>query len=65
MSSIALLKDRKQLITNYNNCNEVSNIVFLEKGFYKVIREIEGLGWLIDVGTGRTSLVRFKDGCEL
>ena len=60
---IHLLEDRRSYSTNKMGVR--GNEVFLKAGCYDRIRIVPGLGWLVAAGyTGKTSIIRFKDGVE-
>jgi len=57
MIDIKLLEDRVVISENGDRK------VFLKAGYYPMIREIKGLGWLVSVGyTKATTIIRFKEG---
>lgn len=46
-------------------CVDNPKKVFLDNTGYDRIRIVPGLGWLVAAGyTGKTSIIRFKDGVE-
>ena len=61
---IELFEDRPQLV-EFSKGVKIKG-VFVHRGKYNLIREISGLGWLVDIGTYRKlpqrTIIRFSKG---